>query len=170
MILVEKRVFLTVWRTFSATMGASGYFGRADWAEGSPAPVKTFFPGPPSGFVVSQASIPSVLAGCRRALTTRLLCRRLLCKEVSNILLLTCLGTFAHSASRLINLPRKERKGKGEGGVQPRVKCSGGVGGLRWPRQGYPGPSQTMGEAGRCQHHREVGLGSLWCSRGGQED
>ena len=43
--------------------------------------------------------------------------------EVSYVLLLTCLGDFTHSAQRLINLLGKQRKGRGEEGVQPRVKC-----------------------------------------------
>lgn len=55
---VEEGLFLTIWGTFSAPVGASGCFGRADWVEGSPAPVKTLFAGPPSGFVVEPGIDP----------------------------------------------------------------------------------------------------------------
>lgn len=103
---------------------------------------------------------PGVLPVCSNHQTAVLLPPR---HEVLTVLLLTCLGDFTHSAQRLINLLGKQRKGRGEGEVQPRVKCSGGVGILGWA---VPGSlrSITAREGEQiicpCQDHREVGLGS----------
>lgn len=78
--------------------------------------------------------------------------------------MLTCLGDFTHSASRLINLLRKERKGKSEGRVQPRVKYSGGVvaSGQSLPRLPRSIPDHGGGRQVACPHqdHREGDLGS----------
>lgn len=120
-----------------------------------------------AGYCWSRGPIPSVLARCLPAPTTALQ-SCLPCNELSYFLLLTCLGDFTHSASRLINLLRKGRKGKGEGGVQPRVRYSGGVGASGQGSPRLPRPIAEHGGGGQVPHphqgHRVGVLGPLWVS------
>lgn len=84
------------------------------------------------------------------------------CNQVPCLLLLTCLGDFTHPARRLINLLRKQRKGRGEEGVQPGVKCLGSWG---WASPGSPQsiPAHTGGVQAAHPHQGLRGvLGHPW--------
>lgn len=96
------------------------------------------------------------------------------CKELSSFLWLTCLGDFTRSEPRLKNLWREERKGKGERGVQPGVKHSGGVGALGWAPSRLSRSILDYGKAAGGFAFARITGREVWGnpgdSRGGQEE